>query len=53
MPLFDFKCRVCGAMTEKLTTSDQKEIACGACGLPADQQIPTRTGVKFVGEGWG
>lgn len=52
MPLFDYKCSNCEAITESLVkSSDVKEIECPKCGGKAVQQVAIPA-VHFVGTGW-
>jgi putative FmdB family regulatory protein len=39
MPLYDFKCRDCGVISEHLTRFDVKETSCPRCQGNADRQV--------------
>lgn len=35
MPIYEYRCSACGALSEKICRSDVQEIACPQCGEPA------------------
>lgn len=43
MPLYDFKCRECGAVRELIAPSNQKVADCSNCGsgVGCDRLMPT------------
>ncbi len=40
MPLYDFKCRHCGRVSEELTKYDVDSLPCPECGALMDRQMP-------------
>lgn len=52
MPLFDFKCDVCGAVFEKICSSSTVTHECPKCGESAQKQVCAPGGFKFNGSGF-
>jgi putative FmdB family regulatory protein len=43
MPIYEYRCRACGAVTEVLTRSSRRDepISCGACGGIDLEKLPS------------
>lgn len=39
MPLFEYKCRACGAKFEKIVTSSAAEVVCKHCDSPQVEKL--------------
>ncbi len=39
MPIFEYRCRNCGKVTEKIIRENQQEITCPFCGQTAERII--------------
>jgi len=39
MPMYDFKCQVCGHVFERLVKMDAPPPACERCGGPTEQKL--------------
>lgn len=39
MPIFDFKCRECGSVTERFVKSSTEEARCSCCGGETDKLL--------------
>ncbi len=52
MPLYEYKCEVCGAMFEVIQRfSDAPIEICRACGGPV-QKVLSAPSIRFKGSGW-
>ncbi|PLY03457.1 MAG: zinc ribbon domain-containing protein [Desulfuromonas sp.] len=39
MPIYEYRCEVCGKLTEKIQRAPLAEIACPACGKTATRTV--------------
>jgi len=46
MPIYDFKCRKCGKLEERITHFDEQITAC-SCGGTADRQFHCSYGINM------
>lgn len=51
MPLYEYECRACGHLTEKLVSMSQEKYVCDVCGKTADRVISSTT-FRLKGGGW-
>ena len=52
MPLYEYKCSQCGAVTEVIQkVSDAPLSVCAQCGGPLHKQV-TSPAIQFKGSGW-
>jgi putative FmdB family regulatory protein len=51
MPMYEFKCRVCGKVTEKIVPFGTKTHDCWYCGTEA-KKIMSETNWSLKGAGW-
>lgn len=51
MPLYDFKCRACGSVFERLTPASTAEQPC-KCGAQAQRQLAASKGYELKGGGY-
>jgi len=52
MPIYEYKCRDCGASLEKMQrVSEAPLTVCEACGGKLEKQV-SLSGFQFKGEGW-
>lgn len=52
MPIYEYECRKCGALTEVFQKMDAKPPAkCGKCGGRLDRRI-SAPAIQFKGSGW-
>jgi putative FmdB family regulatory protein len=52
MPIYEYECRKCGALTEVFQKMDAKAPArCGKCGGRLDKRV-SAPAIQFKGSGW-
>ena len=53
MPIYQYKCRSCGANIEKMQSfSAESLVECPECHQPALKKIMSAAGIIFKGSGW-
>ena len=55
MPIYEYECRSCGAIVERMQKStDEPPLFCERCGkCVPPRKIMSNTSFKLVGPGWG
>ena len=53
MPIYEFRCKACGATTEELMRlSDPDPVVCPACSLPELARMLSAPSFRLGGTGW-
>ncbi len=53
MPLYDYKCRICGKKFEVIQKMSDRPVAlCPDCGGEGERQISSEIGISFKGTGF-
>ena len=53
MPIYQYKCRSCGANVEKMQSySAESLVECPECHQPALRKVMSAAGIIFKGSGW-
>lgn len=53
MPIYEYKCEECGAVSEHLVKNDQVKVVCKECdSSDLKRMISTGTNFKLMGRGW-
>jgi putative FmdB family regulatory protein len=53
MPIYEYQCQSCGAVTEKLQKlSDPPLTDCPDCGKPSLEKLVSAAGFQLKGTGW-
>ncbi len=52
MPIYEYKCKECGKITEKLTTRMEKDTEnCNYCD-GTSKRVISQSSIRFKGSGW-
>jgi putative FmdB family regulatory protein len=52
MPIYEFKCDVCGKVTERISKVDYDMISCPDCDFGMARRIISKTSFRLNGGGW-
>jgi putative FmdB family regulatory protein len=53
MPIYDYKCNKCGAISEHIVKNDKVKVACKGCGgKRVKRMVSAGTNFKLMGRGW-
>lgn len=52
MPIFEYKCTVCGKKFELLRREPLPKVPCPACKVGVAVKEPSAPAIQFKGEGW-
>jgi len=52
MPLYEFGCKPCETIVEKLQKYSDAAPVCGQCSTSMVRQFPRRTSFELKGDGW-
>ena len=52
MPIYEYRCESCDAISEKLVRNGKEPTACPECGAEALKRLISRAGIIFKGSGF-
>ena len=52
MPIFEYQCKKCGAITESLQKADDPKPPCDECGSKSTFKVMSNTSFILKGGGW-
>ena len=52
MPIYEYRCESCDAVSEKLVRNGKEPTACPECGAEALKRLISRAGIIFKGSGF-